>query len=410
MTRPTPSSQQPLRVWLNRSFSGTVHVIRALQQADAGYTVIASHTKADAPTLAVADEGGLEPPTSLSADDYLHWTLERCRTTRIDVLIPERHKETLAAARERFAAIGTTLLTAADAATLALLGDKARVYADLQGSFGAIPEHYPVTTIAELRDAYEAIVNTGRRVCFKPAVGVFGSGFRIIGEETLEKLLGGTTHVISWEHLERLLAPHPTFPTLLVMPVLEGVERSIDVLACEGHVAAAVVRAKPLSGYAQHLEDNPNVLREVRTLVARYRLNGLVNVQFKDDVAKKDDAAEGGAAEGGAAEDDAGRAATPYLLEINTRASGGLFMALEAGVNLPHYAVQLATGRLTPDDVPEPTLGGRIAQITAPLPVVPEAVASVAADVVGGDLVRSDLVGGDSAVATPVTPDVREPA
>lgn len=66
MTLPTSPSaaRAPLRVWLNRSFSGTVHVIRALQRG--GAWVAASHTRADAPTLAVADEGWLEPPTNLS--------------------------------------------------------------------------------------------------------------------------------------------------------------------------------------------------------------------------------------------------------------------------------------------------------------------------------------------------------
>ena len=49
-------------------------------------------------------------------------------------------------------------------------------------------------------------------------------------------------------------------------------------------------------------------------------------------------------------------------------------MALEAGVNLPYEAVLIATGRREPADVPAPTFGARIAQITAPLTVTPRAV------------------------------------
>ena len=363
MTLPTSPSaaRAPLRVWLNRSFSGTVHVIRALQRG--GAWVAASHTRADAPTLAVADEGWLEPPTNLSPDnlspdDYLAWCLSRCRDARIDVLIPERHKAHLARATRQFADLGTHLLVAADADTLALLDDKARVYADLCGQAGLariVPEHYPVTTLDAFEEAYETIAASGRRVCFKPTVGVFGNGFRVIGTETLDELLGETTHVIDLAHLRRLLAPHPSFVPLLVMPYLAGTERSVDVVAHEGEVAAAVVRAKPTGGgYAQRLEDNPDILGWVRALVARYRLSGLVNVQFKDDVLS-----------------DGARA---YLLEINTRASGGLFMALEAGVNLPYEAVLIATGRREIAEVPVPTFGAQIAQVTAPLTVTPSAV------------------------------------
>ena len=288
MTLPTSPSaaRAPLRVWLNRSFSGTVHVIRALQRG--GAWVAASHTRADAPTLAVADEGGLEPPTDLSPDDYLAWCLSRCREARIDVLIPERHKAHLARATHQFAELGTRLLVAADADTLALLDDKARVYADLCGQPGlarVVPEHYRVTTLEAFEDAYETIAASGRRVCFKPTVGVFGNGFRVIGTETLGSLLNGVMHVIDLAHLRRLLAAQPSFVPLLVMPYLAGTERSVDVVAHEGAVAAAVVRAKPTGGgYAQRLEDNPDVVAVVRALVARYRLGGLVNVQFKDDV------------------------------------------------------------------------------------------------------------------------------
>jgi hypothetical protein len=53
--------------------------------------------------------------------------------------------------------------------------------------------------------------------------------------------------------------------------------------------------------------------------------------------------------------------AHPYLLEVNTRAAGGLFQTALAGVNLPWAAVLLAAG----DPVPslQPVFGAAYAQV-----------------------------------------------
>ena len=66
-------------------------------------------------------------------------------------------------------------------------------------------------------------------------------------------------------------------------------------------------------------------------------LTGVYNIQFKDD--------------------DAG---VPHLLEINSRASGGLPMAALSGLNFYHWALQLLTGKCTPADVPQPRTGLRV--------------------------------------------------
>ena len=86
------------------------------------------------------------------------------------------------------------------------------------------------------------------------------------------------------------------------------------------------------------LEDNPDMMNVAAALTKTLGLRGVYNIQFKDD-------SEG----------------APYLLEINSRASGGLPMAMLSGLNFYHWALQLLTGQCTPDDVPEPRTGLRVA-------------------------------------------------
>jgi hypothetical protein len=64
----------------------------------------------------------------------------------------------------------------------------------------------------------------------------------------------------------------------------------------------------------------------------------------------------------------------PYLLEVNTRAAGGLFHTTLAGVNLAWACVKVALGELV--EVPEPVFGAAYTQLAALVPLDPEAPGS----------------------------------
>jgi len=116
---------------------------------------------------------------------------------------------------------------------------------------------------------------------------------------------------------------------------LPGLERSVDFVARDGALLCAVVRVK--MGKAQRLETSGPSVQMARVLADRYGLNGLCNLQTR--------------------EDSAGREA---VLEINPRMSGGMAMACLAGVNLPLMAVMAGLGRDL-SGFPLPT-GGRQAR------------------------------------------------
>ena len=336
-----------MNIWFNHNFSSTAQLIQSLR-AEGGYTVTASHKRADAVMLSAADKRVLEPDiTSNNGEEvavYLRWALEVCQKYQIDVLIPERYKGELAQNRAKFEEVGTRLLVAAEPDMLELVENKAALYAALPPGLAPIPPHRVVETATELDEALEELEyspnNPNDRLCIKPIEGIFASGFRVLGEVRLSHLLRNAL-IISPAHLRDLMveaAVETGEPTpFLVMQYLAGDERSVDCLAQGGELVRCVVRRKGDSS-AQVLEDNPEVVKMAAVLTKTLNLTGVYNIQFKDD--------ERGA---------------PYLLEINPRASGGLPVAMLSGLNFYHWALQLLTGRCEPSEVPQPRTGLRVA-------------------------------------------------
>ena len=125
---------------------------------------------------------------------------------------------------------------------------------------------------------------------------------------------------ISYEMLTETLAVAASFDDLMVMPYLPGNEISVDCLQT-GKGLIAIPRNK---GAARHerVEYSPVILQMAKTIMKRTGLQQPCNIQFK----YKED--------------------IPYLLEVNTRMSGGLQMScLAARVNIPNIALNKLLGR-----------------------------------------------------------------
>jgi hypothetical protein len=170
-------------------------------------------------------------------------------------------------------------------------------------------------------------------------VGVFGVGFHVLVEkyDAYEALMGGHGPAVGVEAFRTALASARKPRRLLLMEYLPGPERSVDVLAHDGTLVTAIARRKQ-RGF-QVLETSGEAIEVARAIVARHRLNGLVNVQTRD-----------------------GRG-TPRLLELNARMSGGLLYACASGVNLPWWSVALALGLASVSDVTRPQGGLHIAPV-----------------------------------------------
>lgn len=304
------------RVWFNRTYATTWHVIRMLRAglADRPLWVLGSHVDPDSPVLTACDERLLEP--DLPVAEYVEWALDVARRHRIDVLVPRQHLAALAAARGRFA---PTVLMCPDAETVATFENKAAGYAAAAALGVPVPPHHVVHDGAGLRAAYLDLAGLAEQVCMKPVRGAGGEGYRRLTTAATEwtaDLAGPLRSRVRLDDACRALdAAGPR--EVLVLPFLDGTEVSVDVLAApDGTVHAAIGRAH--GGRRRTIVDDQPAREVAETLTCAHRIAYLSNTQVKY------------------------WQGLPYLIEVNTRAAGGVFQTELAGVNLPAAALQLA--------------------------------------------------------------------
>jgi biotin carboxylase len=342
-----------LRIWFNRTYATNTHVIAMLRANPDGCAlhVIGTHTDPDSPVLVVCDESGLEP--ELEPAEYVEWALDFAGAHDVDVLIPRLYMAELADARERFAALGTRVMCA-DGDVVRLFADKPRAYRAAAELGIPVPPHEVVRDAAGLRAAHARLAAVAESVCMKPTEGVGGAGYRVLTTEpaTLDEFAGQVRSraplAAVCDALERASAAGEPIPELLVMPYLTGPEISIDALAApDGTVLAAVGRGR--SRRRRLILDDAPARNVAESLIRAHRVAYLSNVQVRYWQGPGDDAPQ------------------PYLLELNTRISGGLFQTALAGVNLPWAAVQLALGQ--PVAPLEPTFGAAFTTMSSLVPL-----------------------------------------
>ena len=212
-----------MRIWFNKTFSSIHTVLRNIRESDhaGNITLIFSHTHAQVPGMAVADEKFIEPE-KLSDDDYLDWAFNFCVEQQIDWFWPGKAARLISEHKTRFAAIGTQIISVATPEVLGLLNDKAAFYHSLSRDIAESPETIAVNNLAEFDAAYQSLRRKHETLCVKPAVSVFGLGFRIIDEQqfSINHLLKGLEYRIPLAELRLGMMNVPTFNSLLVMEYL----------------------------------------------------------------------------------------------------------------------------------------------------------------------------------------------
>jgi len=334
-----------MRIWFNKTFS-TIHaVFRNLHQSvPAGeITLICTHTHAHAAAFSAADESYLEP-AELVEQAYLEWCVDFCRRHNIQLFWPGKEAALISKHHALFQAIGVQVLSVADADTLKLLHNKADFYTDLSAEVAQTMDFIAVNDRDEFDAAVTELSAKHQRLCVKPAVSVFGLGFRVLDTErdSISQLLNGVEYQIPMQELRQGMANTPQFATLLVMEHLGGPEWSVDCAGRHGDLLCAVQRKKSqLAGGGQTIDNNADIGGMVARLAAHYRLNGLFNIQFKEG------------------------AHGVRLLEINPRPSGGFGMACLSGANLAQIALRSIKGKT----FWPPTIhyGLRVTEIGAPV-------------------------------------------
>lgn len=334
-----------VRVWFNRHFSTIGRVLHQLRAASDPLPIwtCVSHRHAHFTGYAYADHALLEP-AGLEAPSYLEWCLQTVQRLRITHLVPGHQQSYLTLQANEFARNGCTVVQAAPADILPNLHRKEWVYEQVAGDV-PLPAYEVASDIEQALDAIKRLSCEGE-VSVKPCVSVYGKGFFRLVDGTPERpdadtVEGWEARVRAKDHFE----PH------LVMRYLTGAEYSLDIAARDGQILAAVIRCKDELNKVQTIVEKPDLVKYAAAMVRRFRGNGLLNIQFKDDI-------EGNA----------------RLLEINPRASGGMGMSCVSGVNLPDIAYRATLFPDLPIHVPTPRTGIRVAEISLAVELpVPEA-------------------------------------
>lgn len=330
-----------MRILLNHSISGAADLIDLMRRSRPDLTVIATHERGDTPIRLSADRLLPEPPETRAMGDeaYADWLLGVARSEGADLVLPYRRRDALAGFRGRFADQGVRLLAAADAGTMRLLEEKPALLERMEALGAPI---IPFRLFLGL-SGYEGLRAEGTLfpghdgdLCVKPANGIYGAGFRILRDRLPD---GAPLSALSALELPEpvfrgLLAALPAPEPMMLMPYFTGAERSVDFVCLDGRLLGTVSRVK--SGTSQRLHHDPEGERLAALVASTFGLSGVLNLQTIED-------GEG----------------VQRLMEVNSRASGGVGMTGLTDVNLPG----LLLGSLDGETPAEPVRVGRPARV-----------------------------------------------
>lgn len=285
---------------------------------------LASAHDPDHPVLDAADEILPAPAAELGDDAYVAQALEICQHYEVDILVPQARLRALAAAADRFAAVGTVVL-ASPAAAVALASDEAATYRGASDLGIPVPDHFEVITAEAFDRAVATVTGAGHPVCVRPLGRDSGRGFRILVDALPPERLDGGLRPFATAAAVRTaiaagLAPGP----VQVLRYLEGVEWSVDVLAWHGQVAVAIPRRRDPRFGIVVLERAPEAEAVAEAIVRGWGLHGVVHVKV---------VVAGG---------------HPFLLEVHPRPARGLHWSGQTGVSLVYEAI-VATVNGAPD-------------------------------------------------------------
>lgn len=344
-----------MRILFNHSLSSLVSIIQMLRAADPNTRIGATHRRDDTLIKTCVDSFQIEPGmfapgNPVDQDAYADFLLNAALSFGADIVIPYQYREHLAERAELFSKKGMRLLTASDADTLRHIENKPaflkHVADDL--NFPVVPG-YVFETLEEFEAAEKRV--PGKSISIKPSQGIFGDGFKRVlrcselgDAATKEKMiLMGDSRVIDIETVRLTMADGYRLKTqMMLMPYFNGMEHSVDFAAWNGRLLGLVTRTK--KGSHQVLRADKDHLAMAQALCEKFHLSGVLNFQTIETT----DTAVG----------DPG---VKYLLEMNSRSSGGVGMTALSGVNLFGLLLDAIYGRPVQDPV-QPEMESRVTQ------------------------------------------------
>lgn len=314
-----------MHIHFNHHISCIGDIMEMIGEAHPDVTMSASHARADhgldhllshvTLEMAARADGGMP-------DGYVAWLMDTASREGANVVIPYRHRFDLAMHQEAFSAQGQRLVTCGSHNIMSMIEDKPSLL-NMAESLGLRISPFKTWMDADGFTASLDHFGTAHTLCVKPTQGIYGEGFRILYDEddadAFATVMRGHTARISTRSLHDIVRKAGAVDEMMTMPFLPGIERSVDFACIDGRLLGAVVREK--HGTVQRVGRNDEAIAFAAALVPALGLSGLANLQTLET-------ADG----------------QQCLLEINSRAAGGIGMTRHAGVNLPGLLVSALRG------------------------------------------------------------------
>ena len=307
------------RIWLNHWFSTAYNIINLLREHEPDFWVIGTNKNLESPIKAVCDEWYQEP--ALKDEDYVEFCLQFCKEHRVDLFMPRRGMIAISKHKERFLALGVKVMVD-DYKYVDILNHKDKAYEAFRAEgVGNVPDFHMVTNTEEFKTAYEKLCEKYKWICFKFVRDEGGKSYRLIdnNRKGYASLFKKQTTRMSLDAVLDALSEQESFSPVMVMPFLPDDEVSVDCLMTESGLIA-IPRVKDTSRI-EKIRYSDEILSTCALFFEKFPLEQPCNIQFKY------------------------LNGVPYLLEVNTRMSGGVQMSCAAsGVNIPNIAVNKLLG------------------------------------------------------------------
>jgi carbamoyl-phosphate synthase large subunit len=293
-------------------------------------TIIGCDIRPDAYGLYLADKGYLVPERD--SPDFSEKLMKILRQEKCSVIYPLStfDQEYFAAHRRFFEGNGIRVVVS-DLRSVSTANDKLKLYEVCRRVGIRVAAYIPLHEPSSLDIALQELGYPKLPVVFKLSRSTAARGLAIIrkGGSIFESIhrSSGPPHM-SAEELSHTLA-HMGWSGGILCEYLPGDEYSIDVLSWKGETLVSVVRKRyaTTGGLALHAEvvDDPDVSKLAEAVVRELNLSYTSNVQVRRNSQN-----------------------VPCLMEVNPRIPGTIGLTVQAGVNMPPLALELALGREVP--------------------------------------------------------------
>ena len=317
------SNKKTINIWFNHWFSSAYHLINLLKEnPNFNVRVIGSNKNEYVVYRNVCDEWYQEPSDQITASDYVDFAVNFCKEKKIDIFFPRRFQMEIVKNKALFDEINVKLFAESDYKIIELAEDKAATYDYLSKVIPeVIPDYRIAHSLEEFASFYKELIKIYDRICYKLTIDEGAMSFRVIDDDltSIKNLLSSPGHKLSFNDAYQIMSQYDFSVPVLLMPYLDGVEVSVDCLKTNsGNIV--IPRFKTNKRYLE-IYYKSQIIEYCNRIIENLHFEYPLNIQFK----KSGD--------------------TYYLLEINSRMSGGLQLSLiGSNVNIPSIALSKAFG------------------------------------------------------------------